>query len=202
MNLNAVVASVVGAVNPRLPFLVQVSVGASVPSAANAFAPGPVYATPGAITASIAGDVLTVTGQTAGVLQLGQLLAGTVETLLPGTIIVDQLTGSPPGGIGTYTINRPQSVSSEAMTTSLLLMGQIQPLQWRDLQQLDGLNLNGVRKKIYLDGNVGAIVRAKNRGGDRIVDPHSNVWLVVQTLEGFDPTAGWTCVAVVLQDGA
>lgn len=81
------------------------------------------------------------------------------------------------------------------------VMAQMQPLTWRDIQQLDGLNLQGTRRAIYINGAVEGLVRSTNQGGDLITLPDRSVWLVAQILEGFDPTAGWTKAAITLQNG-
>jgi hypothetical protein len=79
---------------------------------------------------------------------------------------------------------------------------QVQPLGWRDLQQLDGLNLQGTRRKIYIHGEIDGIVRSENKGGDLIVvasGVNVGTWLVAQVLEAWPD---WCCVAVTLQNGA
>ena len=77
--------------------------------------------------------------------------------------------------------------------------GQVQPLQFRDIQQLDGLNLQGTRRKIYIDGHVYGLVRPANKGGDLITTPSGLVWLVAMVLEHWP---AWTCCAVTLQNGS
>ena len=78
--------------------------------------------TPATITAtgSILGTTLTITIATAGTLYPGATLTG--GSILAGTTIVDQLTGTT-GGIGTYTVSASQSVGSLVITatTNLLL---------------------------------------------------------------------------------
>lgn len=84
---------------------------------------------------------------------------------------------------------------------AVTVMGQVQPIGWRDLQQLDAVNQQGTKEKVYLNGQVDGIVRPDNKGGDLITDPATRrVWLVVQVLEGWT-TAGWCSLAVVLQNG-
>jgi hypothetical protein len=71
---------------------------------------------PGAsFTASIASTVMTVTAVASGTLAVGQTVVG--AGVSPGTIIASLGTGS--GGTGTYNLNLPQTVSSEAMTSIL-----------------------------------------------------------------------------------
>jgi hypothetical protein len=115
-----------------------------------------------------------------------------------GTIIGEQLTGAP-GGTGTYAVSGAQAISSEAMTSNLVLSGQMQPMSGKDLRQVDALNLNGTMRSVYFNGKIDAIVRSFRKGGDKIVDPQGNTWLVAQVLEQWD---SWAKVAVVLQDGS
>lgn len=201
MNLHSLVRPLIAAVNPFIPATVRVSTGQG-PTAANGTRP-PAYATPGSITASIAGTVLTVTAITAGVLQKGQTLADLTAALAAGTTITGQLTGAE-GGIGTYSLNHTYAapVTSEAMTTSLIVNAQVQPVTWRDLQQLEGLNLNGTRVKIYLYGEIDAIVRSTNKGGDLITiatGVNRGVYLVAQTIEQFPD---WCSCACTLQNSS
>jgi hypothetical protein len=82
---------------------------------------------------------------------------------------------------------------------AVTVMGQIQPMTWRDLQMVGGLNLQGTRQKIYCDGHLDGAVRVKAKGGDLITDGDGNVWLVAQVLEQFPD---WVSVAATLQDGS
>lgn len=79
------------------------------------------------------------------------------------------------------------------------LMGQVQPLTWRDLQQLEGLNIQGSTNSIYFEGHQQAVVRSANKGGDTVTDSAGVVWLITQVLE-FWPD--WTKVAVTMQNGS
>lgn len=69
----------------------------------------PTYAT---VTGSITSTTLTVTAVASGTLAEGQPISGTGVT--PGTIITAFGTGT--GGVGTYTVSAPQSVSSTTIT--------------------------------------------------------------------------------------
>lgn len=78
------------------------------------------------------------------------------------------------------------------------IRGQVQALSWKDLQQLDGVNMNGERRAIYLYGAANGVVRPAAQGGDLITDSDNNVWLVAQNLEQWP---FWCKVAVTLQNG-
>ena len=79
---------------------------------------------------------------------------------------------------------------------------QIQALDADDIKQLDGLNIQGTIRAIYLRGTLAGVVRPNQTGGDiiQIKDPTTGdvleTWLVVKVLEGW-PT--WTKAAIVLQ---
>jgi len=86
----------------------------------------------------------------------------------------------------------------------VILQGQIQSLTFRDITQIEGLNLNGTRKAIYLTGKVDALVREENKGGDLITFPDGTIWLVAIVLEGWlqhtgSNEPGWVKVAVTQQ---
>src|SRR3990167_5432160 len=49
--------------------------------------------------------------------------------------------------------------------------GQVQALTFRDIQQIDSLNLQGTRRAIYVNGRVDGLVRVENKGGDLITVP-------------------------------
>lgn len=72
---------------------------------------------------------------------------------------------------------------------------QLQALDADDLKQLDGLNVQGTVKAIYLKGVLAGVVRPDQKGGD-IVRIDGRTWLVVKVLEGW---ANWTKAAIVLQ---
>ena len=68
-----------------------------------------------AFSASISGTTLTVTLVSAGTLATGQYLLDQTGNLTPGTAITGQLTGTA-GGVGTYSVNYPQTTAFEAMS--------------------------------------------------------------------------------------
>lgn len=196
MNLHAIVAPYIAAVNPQQ--LVSVRVSADSDTAANGV-PVPRYETPGALVGSIAAGVLAATAVSSGVLRPAQTVAG--AGVSAGTTITAQLSGAR-GGVGTYQLGVVQDVTSGPLATSLLLLAQVQPMTKSDLLQMEGLNLNGDKKAIYLNGAVDGVVRVRLKGGDLVDTPDGQTWLVVQNLEGFDATAGWTKAAMVLQNGS
>lgn len=77
--------------------------------------------------------------------------------------------------------------------------GQVQALDGKDLQQLDGLNIQGTIRAIYLRGVLAGVIRPDGTGGDLVETADGQTWLVVKVLESW-PT--WTKAAIVLQGGA
>ncbi len=77
--------------------------------------------------------------------------------------------------------------------------GQVQALDGKDLQQLDGLNIQGTVRAIYLRGALAGVIRPDGTGGDLVETADGQTWLVVKVLESW-PT--WTKAAIVLQGGA
>lgn len=79
---------------------------------------------------------------------------------------------------------------------------QLQALDGDDLKQVDGLNLQGTIRAIFLRGVLAGVVRPEGVGGDVIefADPRTGrpaKWLVVKVLEAW-PT--WTKAAIVMQE--
>ena len=119
---------------------------------------------------------------------------GVTSTVNPNqTVTVLRSTG--------YTIGagRRQVPSYAAPVTG---PGQIQALDANDIKQLDGLNIQGTIRAIYLRGVLAGVIRPDGTGGDivQVKDPATGdvleTWLVVKVLEGW-PT--WTKAAIVLQ---
>jgi hypothetical protein len=84
--------------------------------------------------------------------------------------------------------------------TSQLMYGNIQALNGSDLRHVDGLNIQGVMRSVYLFGDVEGIVRANGQGGDILQFPdasgNTHNWLVSQVMESWP---GWCRVIVTLQ---
>ena len=68
---------------------------------------------PAEFTASVTATTMTVTSVASGTIEIGQTLEG--ANITNGTIVVEQLTGSPPGGTGTYTVSASQSAGSASV---------------------------------------------------------------------------------------
>jgi hypothetical protein len=79
---------------------------------------------------------------------------------------------------------------------------QVQALQYNDIAQVNGLNIQGKRLAMYIQGNWDGVVRNDQKGGDLITLPDNTVWLCAMVLENWSLSAGWTKICATLQDGA
>ena len=85
------------------------------------------------------------------------------------------------------------------------ILAQIQALSFSDLQRVGGLNVQGIRRKVYLNGEIEGVDRNAIKGGDLLIFPDMpnfpgpTTWLVVQSLEQWPD---WCPIAVTLQDGS
>ncbi len=82
---------------------------------------------------------------------------------------------------------------------------QVQALSGRDLKHADFLNMQGVKRSVYLYGDVQGVVKPDVKGGDILQFPETRGganrdWLVVVVMETWTPdVAGFCKVGVVLQ---
>jgi len=86
-------------------------------------------------------------------------------------------------------------------TITLTVQAQIQALSATDLKHIDGLNINGIMRSVYMYGNAAGVVRADQIGGDILVFPETpkgcnKNWLITQVMETWPD---WCHVIVTLQ---
>lgn len=80
---------------------------------------------------------------------------------------------------------------------------QIQALTYNEIRQLDALNIQGIRRAIYLNGQLFGLDRSRGIGGDLIVFPqglswpYGTEWLVVLVVEQWPH---WTKCACTQQN--
>ena len=78
--------------------------------------------------------------------------------------------------------------------------GQVQALSSRDLKQIEGLNIQSVVQKVYLNGNYEGVFRDLGKGGDILTFSYGNTaskdYLVVTVFERW---TDWSAVGVVMQ---
>jgi hypothetical protein len=86
-------------------------------------------------------------------------------------------------------------------TITLTVQAQVQALSASDLKHVDGLNITGVMRSVYMYGNAAGVVRADQIGGDILVFPevpcgNNRNWLITQVVETW---SDWCHVIVTLQ---
>jgi hypothetical protein len=101
----------------------------------------------------------------------------------------------------TGSVTNPDGSRVPSYGTPVSAVAQVQALTYTDLRQLDGLNITGIRKTMYLYGDVEAIVRVAQQGGT-LIQFNNQTWLVVQVPENWNPMDGWVRVIVTLQNGS
>lgn len=79
------------------------------------------------------------------------------------------------------------------------LLTDAQPLQYNDIQMASGLNVQGVRQKLYFSGEANGLVRVNSQGGDLFTFPDGSVWKVAFVAEQWAQT--WCTLVVTLQNG-
>ena len=101
----------------------------------------------------------------------------------------------------TITRNQGYETAADGSRTPKLkiitgLDGQFQNITAKELQHINGKNLEGDLGIIYLNANYDGVVRPERRGGD-VVSINGKCWLVVQVLENWPD---WCKLAVCLQN--
>lgn len=121
--------------------------------------------------------------------QIVRPLISAVNTDVKGTVQIYIGQDSKPGGIRVPKYRTCENVSM-----------QVQPLTYDDIKLLDSLNIQGVRRKIYLNGHLDGLVRSQDKGGDIITlttGPNAGVYLVALVSEAWPD---WACVFCTLQN--
>jgi hypothetical protein len=99
--------------------------------------------------------------------------------------------------IRTSTGSTPQAdgslVPTYATATGLV---NVQGLSGKDIQHLNGLNIQGVTRKAYCRGDVNGVVRASGQGGDLLTLPDGTIWLVATVFESWPD---WSAVGLAQQ---
>jgi len=85
---------------------------------------------------------------------------------------------------------------------NLTIEAQIQALSATDLKHIDGLNITGTMRAVYMYGNAAGVVRIDGLGGDILIFPEvpgttEKKWLITKVMETWPD---WCKVIVTLQD--
>ena len=108
-----------------------------------------------------------------------------------------------PNQPATLAVSTGYSTSASGARTAsfaapVTVTAQVQELTQRDLRQLEGLNLQGAQRSVYLTGALSGTLRVTAQGGDLVTLQDGSVWLTTAVLEQWPD---WVKVAVTLQDG-
>jgi hypothetical protein len=123
-------------------------------------------------TASISTTTLTVTAVASGVLFIGQNITGTSVT--SGTVITGFIGGNN-GGVGTYTVNNSQTVSSTAMTGSVGVLAPTPPT---------GDNTTKVATTAFVQNSLGSFGTMANQNANAVAITGGTINGVTGTNDG------------------
>ena len=119
-------------------------------------------------------------------MNLHQTVNGAVAAINPMVAVtVKQSTGYTTAADGSQ-VPTYQTISTQA---------QIQALSGGDLKKMEGLNVQNVSQKAYLNGNYEGVFRVLGKGGDLLIFG-GRTYLVVAVLERWPD---WCCVALSMQ---
>lgn len=124
-------------------------------------------------------------------MNLNSIVAAAVGAVNPEVLLAIQ--------VSTGATGNPDASRTPTFLPTCYRWGQLQPLQYNDILQIEGLNLQGIRKKVYINGAVDGLVRGRKMGGDLITTspPNSEVWKVAMVTEAWPD---WTSAIITLQD--
>ena len=92
--------------------------------------------------------------------------------------------------------------SRQPIVTAATARAQIQPIATGELALVESLNIQGVHRRMYVDGSVDAIVRAKSEGGTLVTRANSDIYKVTDVPENWQDAGSpnWTCAVITLQN--
>lgn len=94
--------------------------------------------------------------------------------------------------------------SRSPVYSTFRMRAQVQGLQSDDIRVLNGLGIQGERRKVYLWGAWTGMVRSLQKGNDLMIRPDGSLWKVAHVFEDYGHnlvgTGGWCSVAAVLQN--
>ncbi|MEK7888228.1 hypothetical protein AAB992_14005 [Burkholderia contaminans] len=93
----------------------------------------------------------------------------------------------------------PDGTRTPAYANPVAMAAQLQSLTSKDLVQLEGLNVQGEQRALYLYGNWQGVLRPEVKGGDLVTLPDGSPWLVTHVLENWSLTCNWCKVCVTRQ---
>ena len=119
-------------------------------------------------------------------MNLHRIAASATRTVTPGLPAVVKQSA------GYTTATDGSQVPAYTLTQAT---ADLQALTGRDIERLNGLNVQGVTEKAYLTGNFEGVFRVLGKGGDLLV-VNGRTYLVSAVLERWPD---WCCVALTMQ---
>jgi hypothetical protein len=122
------------------------------------------------------------------------IVSGAIATVNPPTFCTIMLSNG-------YTIGS-DGTQIPAYQTVYNIPVDVQALSYTDLMKIGGLNIEGTRRKLYLNGSLEGVDRQAVKGGDLVIMPDlpdfrgRTTWLVTQVLEWWPD---WCSCAATLQ---
>lgn len=124
-------------------------------------------------------------------MDLRGIVSGVISAINPPTTLTLQ--------VSTGYQTSPDGTRGPSYAAPVTVYGNVQALAYNDIVQTDGLNIQGERRKIYIQGEVDGLIRSQGKGGDLFTFPDGSIWKVFIVFEYWP---NWTSVGVVLQDNA
>jgi hypothetical protein len=124
-------------------------------------------------------------------MNLHKVVAGSIAAVNPHQRATLQLSTG-------YTTNTDFS-RSPTYGTPIIVTAQVQSLSTQDLRHLEGLNIQGSERGIYITGILNAAQRPSAVGGDLVTLRDGTIWLTVAVIEQWPD---WVKVSVKLQNNA
>lgn len=110
---------------------------------------------------------------------------GSVNPFVPLTVRVS--TG--------FTVN--PNFTKTPTYSDIAIVGQVQALSANELFQLEGLNIQGEKRKVYVNGQYNGVVRVAQKGGDLVTMADGSKWKIVIVFEYWPD---WCTFAMTLQN--
>ena len=117
-------------------------------------------------------------------------------------IVAPLISAVNPSVSGTYQASNGYATDANykqqpAYAAPVTMPMQVQALSAKDIEHLDALNIQGVVRKVFLNGNVQGVNRVTAKGGD-LLNFNGRKWLVTIVFETWD-ASGWCSVGVTEQ---
>ena len=84
--------------------------------------------------------------------------------------------------------------------TLVQIVADVQGLDAAGLRLVESLGIQGISRRVWVNGQFGGLVRATAKGGDIIEDQNGNTWKITAVPEGWDGS-GWCSFVMTMQNG-